>query len=222
MLNPNTFYHIYNHANGSENLFREDKNYAYFLQLFQKHISPIADTYAYCLMPNHFHFLLKIKEVAVFQTFLKLRTFPKFGTLEKFKSLEKLNKHETLEKFDTPESYLNLQRFISKQFANCFSAYTQGFNKVYGRKGSLFLKNFKSKEVETDLYFTRLTNYIHFNPVAHGFTKDVKEWQYSSYHAFMENSNNNNVKEYTFKAFGGFTAFLNAHKKAINLADAFD
>ena len=31
------------------------------LQQYYKHINGIADTYAYCLMPNHFHLLVRIK-----------------------------------------------------------------------------------------------------------------------------------------------------------------
>ena len=60
-MQPSTFYHLYNHANGSENLFRNDENYRFFLQKYAKYISTVADTYAYCLMPNHLHFLIKIK-----------------------------------------------------------------------------------------------------------------------------------------------------------------
>ena len=60
-MQADTFYHIYNHANGNENLFRNDENYSFFLQKWAKYIEPIADTYAYCLMPNHFHVLVKIK-----------------------------------------------------------------------------------------------------------------------------------------------------------------
>jgi len=207
MLSPNTFYHIYNHANGDDNLFREDKNYRYFLALFQKHISPIANTFAYCLMPNHFHFLLKIKEVAVFQT------FPKFETLENLENLENL---------ETPENYLILQHYISKQFGNCFSAYTQGYNKAYDRRGSLFIKNFKSKAVDSDLYFTRLVNYIHFNPVAHGFVEGIEDWPYSSYKAFLENSKTAIQKQQTLDTFGGIEKFLEAHQSPFKLEDAFD
>jgi REP element-mobilizing transposase RayT len=54
-------YHIYKLANGSENLFREEENYRFFLQQFQKHLLGVVDPYAYCLMPNHFHFLIQIK-----------------------------------------------------------------------------------------------------------------------------------------------------------------
>jgi REP element-mobilizing transposase RayT len=55
------FYHIYNRGNNGENLFIEERNYPYFLQLYSHHIFPIADTYAYCLMRNHFHLLIRIQ-----------------------------------------------------------------------------------------------------------------------------------------------------------------
>lgn len=56
-LETGQYYHIYNHANGDDNLFREAKNYPFFLQKYHQHISPIAETIAWCLMPNHFHLL---------------------------------------------------------------------------------------------------------------------------------------------------------------------
>ncbi len=61
-LIPGEYYHIYNRGNNREDIFLEDKNYFYFLDLFKKYISPLADLYAYCLMKNHFHLLIKIKE----------------------------------------------------------------------------------------------------------------------------------------------------------------
>ncbi len=61
-LKNGCFYHIYNCGINGENLFVEDENYRYFLRLYNKHISPVAETYAWCLMKNHFHFVLKIKD----------------------------------------------------------------------------------------------------------------------------------------------------------------
>lgn len=54
-------YHIYNRGNNRENLFVEPRNYPYFLNLYAKHILPIAETYAYCLLPNHFHFAIRTR-----------------------------------------------------------------------------------------------------------------------------------------------------------------
>ncbi len=58
------YYHIYNRGNNGENIFREERNYSYFLQLYEKYIAPVAETFCYCLLRNHFHLLLRIKALA--------------------------------------------------------------------------------------------------------------------------------------------------------------
>jgi putative transposase len=67
-LLPEKYYPVYNHANGSDNLFLTSENYRYFLQRFASFINPIADIYAYCLMPNHIHFLIRIKSESDLQS----------------------------------------------------------------------------------------------------------------------------------------------------------
>lgn len=56
------FYHIYNRGINKEPVFFERDNYEYFMKLYEKHIDPIAETYAWCLLKNHFHFLVRIKD----------------------------------------------------------------------------------------------------------------------------------------------------------------
>ena len=56
------YYHIYNRGINSGILFKEKNNYEHFLKLYDFHINPIAETYAWCLMKNHFHFLVRIKK----------------------------------------------------------------------------------------------------------------------------------------------------------------
>ena len=56
------YYHIYNRGNNRELLFREDRNYPYFMKLYRKYIAPIAETFCYCLLPNHFHILVRIRD----------------------------------------------------------------------------------------------------------------------------------------------------------------
>ena len=60
-LIPGKFFHIYNRGNNRENIFYEERNYGYFLRLYAHHILPMAETYAYCLLKNHFHLLVKVK-----------------------------------------------------------------------------------------------------------------------------------------------------------------
>ncbi len=165
MLDFDTYYHVYNRANGDDNLFREEKNYAFFLKKYHRHIDPIAESIAWCLMPNHFHLLIKIRneeEIAKENS-----TFLKFKTLEKFEKRK--------------EAQL---KFLSKQFSNFFSSYTQAFNKVYSRRGSLFIKSFKSKAIVDDNNLRNVILYIHLNPVKHGFTDEIEDWKYTSYPYF--------------------------------------
>jgi REP element-mobilizing transposase RayT len=64
-LEEEYFYHIFNRGNNKQNIFFEKENYQYFIRLLEKYISPIAEIYSYCLLPNHFHFLIKIKSGAI-------------------------------------------------------------------------------------------------------------------------------------------------------------
>lgn len=55
------YYHIYNRGNNKENLFYLPQNYTYFLNNWKKYLADYLDVYAFCLLPNHFHFLAKVR-----------------------------------------------------------------------------------------------------------------------------------------------------------------
>lgn len=61
-LQAGRYYHLYNRGNNGETLFVEARNYRYFLKLYAKYADPVVETFAYCLMPNHFHFLVRVRE----------------------------------------------------------------------------------------------------------------------------------------------------------------
>ena len=64
-LLPENWYHIYNRGVNGESLFFEDKNFAFFLKLLTCHVLGVAEIYAYCLLRNHFHLLVRIREKAI-------------------------------------------------------------------------------------------------------------------------------------------------------------
>ncbi len=66
------FYHIYNRGINSCKLFRENENYDHFLFLYDKHITSVADTFAWVLMKNHFHLLVRIKKRRIFLLWFRL------------------------------------------------------------------------------------------------------------------------------------------------------
>src|SRR5215211_2852907 len=55
------YYHIYNRGVNGEDIFVQERNYDLFLKLFEKHLIPVADLFAYCLLRNHFHLSVRIK-----------------------------------------------------------------------------------------------------------------------------------------------------------------
>ncbi|RLD02374.1 MAG: transposase [Chloroflexi bacterium] len=55
-------YHLFHSGNPKEAIFRLEEDYHSFLELFRKYVWPIANLYAYCLLPSHFHLLLRIKD----------------------------------------------------------------------------------------------------------------------------------------------------------------
>lgn len=55
------FFHIYNRANSSSDfLFYRSENYTYFLKKYYEYLGSLLDTFAYCLIPNHFHFMIRV------------------------------------------------------------------------------------------------------------------------------------------------------------------
>lgn len=56
------YYHVYNRGNNREDIFIEGRNYIYFLEKMKKYLLPAVDIYAYCLLKNHFHIVLRIKD----------------------------------------------------------------------------------------------------------------------------------------------------------------
>ena len=62
-LIPGKFFHIYSRTFGNELLFRNERNYAYFLRRYSDFCSNHFATFCYCLLPNHFHFLVQVREL---------------------------------------------------------------------------------------------------------------------------------------------------------------
>lgn len=201
---PGRVYHIYNHANGNENLFIEERNYFFFLDKLQQYVSPVAGLCAYCLMPNHFHLLVKLKEYE-----------------ELLESSETFQKFEHLPVLKAEQLQQTAEKKISKSFSNLFSSYSQSFNKVYHRRGSLFMQNFKEEIVEDNISFCKVVHYIHANPVHHGFVKNMQDWKFSSYSSFLSDRSTKLDKEYVLDIFGGMKAFIEYHKQPVDLKIKF-
>ena len=200
ILKPNTSYHIFNHANGFENIFREDENYRYFLEKYLIFITPVAETYAYCLLPNHFHLVVRIRKREVIEEPIRNKTNSNTNNFSKVRNFGKVEISEQ-----------EIEKYISKQFANLFSSYTQSFNKMYKRMGSLFIKNFKREPILNRDHFIRSIMYTHRNPIHHGFITYYTGWSYSSYCEIIELKSELVEVEKIIKIFESRDKFIELH-----------
>ncbi|MFV8226358.1 transposase [Christiangramia aquimixticola] len=78
---------------------------------------------------------------------------------------------------------------VTQSFSNFFNAYAKAFNKANNRTGSLFEKNFKRIEINSESYLRNLILYIHFNPQLH-FEVNYKTFPFSSYPQIIINNSN--------------------------------
>jgi putative transposase len=194
LLVAGNYYHIYNRGNNGIDIFFENSNYDYFLKLYHQYIHPIAETFAWCLMKNHFHFLVYIRnEKEVLTDSLE------YSTVDKPRVLDP-----------------------SKQFGHLFNAYTQAVNKKYSRTGSLFEKPFERKRVTSEKYLKNLIYYIHNNPVHHGFTKTINEYPWSSYGSVISDKQTKLKREDVIDIFGSKENFMAYHDEEQELEGIFD
>jgi REP element-mobilizing transposase RayT len=151
-LEYGNIYHIYNRGINSCNLFEQNSNYEYFLELNENYISPIAETAAWVLMKNHFHFLVRIKNE---------------------KELCPINSINFIPEAILPKPH--------QHFSNFFNAYSKAFNKRFSRHGGLFERPFKRKLITNAEYYNQVLFYIHNNPVHHGFVENQVDYHWSSF-----------------------------------------
>ncbi|MBN1985443.1 MAG: hypothetical protein JW761_04010, partial [Prolixibacteraceae bacterium] len=151
------YYHIFSHGAGYRNLYKETSNYEYFLHLYEKYIEPVAETYAWALMPNHFHFLVRLKENIGY----------KYSNADGSVDTVRFNEIEwetsDLSACEAPGS-VRIPK-PEKHVSHLLNSYTRYYNTKYGSKGTMFERPFKRKRIDNFAWLRRTILYIHNNPV---------------------------------------------------------
>ena len=168
-----TVHHIYNQGNNRQQVFFKDDNYLFFLKKMRDYLLPYGDLLCYCLMPNHFHWLMYVRNVEI----------PGAYSGGDFKS--------------PPELEPKL-RSLNDSIAILLRSYTRAINIQENRSGSLFRKETKAKDGWEDvtlpishphygkllqnweLYGLTCFNYIHNNAVAAKLVAKAEDWPYCS------------------------------------------
>jgi len=150
---PDQYYHFYNRGNNRQAVFFERENYLYFLKNIKTYLHEHVDILAYCLMPTHYHMLVRVKPSQ--------------------KTSEVLKTSEVSAREASKQVSLAMQKFgIS---------YTKAINKRFSRVGALFQGQFQGKPIATYSHLLKLCIYIHANPVKDGLVFLPEEWEFSNY-----------------------------------------
>ncbi|MCW3808007.1 hypothetical protein [Plebeiibacterium marinum] len=181
---PDQLYHIYNQGNNRQKIFFTRENYLFFLDKIHKHILPYCDVLAWCLMPNHFHLMVKVN------------SFYSPGDYKHLANSHPVNKKHLANSHPGSKT-------LNNSIAIILRSYTRAINIQEKRSGSLFRQGTKAKCLTLSEEITpafRNTNagtiinteiselqypqvcfeYIHQNPVKAGLVNTIYEWEYSS------------------------------------------
>jgi putative transposase len=196
-------FHIYNRGNNRERIFFSRENYMFFLKKVKTYIQPYCDIVAWCLMPNHFHLMVFVKdtELEVFLT----ESFARSDNagIEGFARSD----NATIEGFARSETLDKKKRTLNQSIGIMLRSYTDAIKKQENRTGSLFQKQTKAimlseKNRHVPAYFNTVFgtlintkeyrsyaetcfNYIHNNPCKAHLVVSNEEWEFSSYQDYL-------------------------------------
>ena len=162
-----TSYHIYNKTPDHRKLFLDQEDYIRFLEKFKEYFENYVILFGYCLIPNHFHFLIRVRPSEDFTEELILKENSKAGTSF---LLNPVDPHD----------------FLINQLKRWLSSTALYLNKKYKVSGQVFLEKTKRISILSENKFLDLLCYIHHNPIHHFLVKNFEDWSYSSYMDYSE------------------------------------
>lgn len=153
---PQHIYHIYNEGNNKQQLFNRHEDYNAYIRLFQSYCLPYCDVLAWCLLPNHFHFMVQAND--------KCCELKKQGGL----MLDPLT---------------NGFRKLLSAYAHDFNERNKRTGSLFRPKTKakdLSQLQLVNAFTRSD-YYINCFYFVNQNALLHGLVKDLYQWKYSSF-----------------------------------------
>lgn len=206
LLEPDNFYHIYNRTNHGIQLFYHADNYKYFLRKFDEYLSTYLETYAFCLLSNHFHFLVRVKTPTETEA-AKIKPTVRIGASDVLiEPVEAVFRKE-----------ISHEKQISEMFRRLFTGYAKAINKQQHLFGNLLNHKFKRKLINNTSYFRNVVFYIHSNPEIHKISDDFRHYPWSSYKRILIDKPTKLYKKEILEWFDGKSNYVEFHNKKHDL-----
>ena len=177
LIEKGHIYHIYNQGNNRQKIFFNRENYFFFLGKMKEYIMPYADIMAWCLMPNHFHWMVYVRETDIFRSrgATQSRTPTISDNISFNKSIGILLASYT--RAINNQENITGSLFREKTKAECLTAFNGITPSFYNTEFGTIM-NITDPEKE---YPQICFNYIHYNPVKAGLVKSAEDWEFSSF-----------------------------------------
>ena len=177
LIEKGHIYHIYNQGNNRQKIFFNRENYFFFLGKMKEYILPYTDIMAWCLMPNHFHWMVYVRETDIFRSrgATQSRTPTISDNISFNKSIGFLLASYT--RAINNQENITGSLFREKTKAECLTAYNGITPSFYNTEFGTIM-NITDPEKE---YPQICFNYIHNNPVKAGLVKSAEDWEFSSF-----------------------------------------
>jgi hypothetical protein len=140
-LQPDTSYHISTMPMGSRMCSERRRTTVTFWKstvVYRAHSRNVR----LLLMPNHFHLVVRIRKRSVIEQLLLNSSNSTFSKVQNFGKGDGIGKGDGNEVENNSISNAAIEKYLSKQFANLFSCYTQSFNKSYKTHGVVVYQEF--------------------------------------------------------------------------------
>jgi putative transposase len=201
-LQQERFYHIVCKSLHNQKLFLSDENRFFFLKRYKKFLHPFLSTYAYCLLDNHAHFIIRIHEVEdIIDHITQIK--PEELTINEKKIL-------------SDRSAVKIDQLLERQFNSFFVSYTRSFNIYYKRKGHLFDSPFKRILLSDEAHITQAIVYVHANAQRHKLVSNFYDYKWSSYHSILGTGATHLNRQDVLNWFGGREGFVETHERQSN------
>ena len=176
LIEKGHIYHIYNQGNNRQKIFFNRENYFFFLGKMKEYILPYTDIMAWCLMPNHFHWMVYVRETDIFRSrgATQSRTPTISDNISFNKSIGILLASYT--RAINNQENITGSLFREKTKAECLTAFNGITPSFYNTEFGTIM-NIPDPEKE---YPQICFNYIHNNPVKAGLVKSAEDWEFSS------------------------------------------
>ena len=177
LIEKGHIYHIYNQGNNRQKIFFNRENYFFFLGKMKEYILPYTDIMVWCLMPNHFHWMVYVRETDIFRSrgATQSRTPTISDNISFNKSIGILLASYT--RAINNQENITGSLFREKTKAECLTAFNGITPSFYNTEFGTIM-NITDPEKE---YPQICFNYIHNNPVKAGLVKSAEDWEFSSF-----------------------------------------